>query len=91
MRLVPKRVLVIDLIIFFDVKEKQMKGKVKWFNRQRGFGFITGEDGKEYFVHYLNLKMDGYKYLEEDQSVTFDTEPTDKGVQAINVEVVSGT
>ena len=65
-----------------------LKGKVKWFAPQRGYGFIVGEDGKDYFVHYLDIVMDGYKTLSQDQEVTFDTKQTDKGIAAANVKVV---
>ena len=63
-------------------------GIVKWFNDQKGFGFICGEDGKDDFVHYKNILMNGRKTLEENQRVSFDTEDTDKGTQAINVSVI---
>lgn len=63
-------------------------GIVKWFNDQKGFGFICGEDGKDYFVHYKNILMNGRKTLEENQRVSFDTEDTNKGTQAINVSVL---
>lgn len=63
-------------------------GTVKWFNDQKGFGFICGEDGKDYFVHYKNILMNGRKALEENQRVSFDTEDTDKGTRAINVSVL---
>lgn len=63
-------------------------GIVKWFNDGKGFGFITGDDGKDYFVHYKNILMNGRKTLEENQRVSFDTEDTDKGTQAINVSVL---
>ena len=48
------------------------KGTVKWFNSQKGFGFITDENGKDVFVHYSGLNMEGYKNLEENQKVEFD-------------------
>ena len=51
-----------------------MTGKVKWFNAEKGFGFIEGEDGKDVFVHFSAIAMEGYKTLEEGQKVTFDTE-----------------
>ena len=65
-------------------------GIVKWFNDQKGFGFICGEDGEDYFADYKNILMNGRKTLEENQRVSFDTEDTDKGTQAINVSVLEG-
>ena len=62
-----------------------MKGKVKWFNNQKGYGFISDENGKDVFVHYSGLNMEGYKTLEENQEVSFDVVDGDKGPQAINV------
>jgi CspA family cold shock protein len=62
-----------------------MKGKVKWFSKNKGYGFISGEDGQEYFVHWRSLLGEGYKILQEDDEVEFEIEQTDKGVQAINV------
>ena len=62
-----------------------MTGKVKWFNNQRGFGFISGDDGKEVFVHYSGIVGGGFKALAEDDSVKYDIKETEKGVQAINV------
>ncbi|MCK4338380.1 MAG: cold shock domain-containing protein [Candidatus Cloacimonetes bacterium] len=66
-----------------------MKGKVKWFNKSKGYGFITGEDGKEYFVHWRSIKEEGYKTLIEDDDVEFKTTETEKGIQAIEVSKVS--
>ena len=60
-----------------------MKGKVKFFNNAKGFGFISGEDGKEYFVHTTGLK-DGVSIREGD-SVLFEIEQGDKGPKAVNV------
>jgi len=62
-----------------------MKGKVKFFDTTRGFGFITADDGKEYFVHQTGLK-EGVT-LHENDSVTFDVEEGDRGPKAVNVEV----
>jgi CspA family cold shock protein len=64
-------------------------GTVKWFNDQKGFGFIEREEGKDVFVHYSAIVGDGYRSLEEGQSVQFDIEETDKGPQAVNVQVIS--
>jgi cold shock protein len=61
------------------------KGKVKWFSNQKGYGFITGEDGKDVFVHYSAVKGDGYKTLEEGQEVEFEVSQGAKGDQATNV------
>lgn len=61
----------------------KMKGNVKFFNQTRGFGFIAGEDGKEYFVHQTGLK-EGVTISEND-SVIFDIEKGDKGPKAVNV------
>ena len=49
-----------------------MKGTVKWFNQDKGFGFITGEDGKEVFAHYSQIQKDGFKSLEENEEVTYE-------------------
>lgn len=62
-----------------------MKGTVKWFNNQKGFGFICDEDGKDVFVHYSGINMDGFKSLEENAEVEFDVVESEKGPQAVNV------
>jgi len=64
------------------------KGTVKWFNNQKGYGFITGEDGKDVFVHFSGLNMEGFKTLDEGQNVEYDVTEGDKGPQATNVNVV---
>ena len=61
------------------------KGTVKWFNNQKGYGFITLEDGKEVFVHYTGLNMEGFKTLDQGQAVEFDIIEGEKGPQAVNV------
>ena len=65
-----------------------MKGTVKWFNNQKGYGFITAEDGKDVFVHFSGLNMEGFKTLEEGAAVEFDITDGAKGPQAVNVTVV---
>ena len=60
-------------------------GTVKWFNNQKGYGFISDADGNDVFVHYTGLNMEGYKTLEEGQEVEFDVTDGAKGPQAINV------
>ena len=67
-----------------------MKGKVKWFDGKKGYGFITGEDGKEVFVHYSGIVKDGFKALNEKQEVEYELGEGSKGIQAINVKVVEG-
>lgn len=62
-----------------------MKGKVKWFNADKGFGFIVAEDGKDVFVHFSAIIADGYKALEEGQNVSFDVEVGQRGQLAKNV------
>ena len=64
------------------------KGTVRWFNNQKGYGFITAEDGKDVFVHFSGLNMEGFKTLEEGAAVEFDITDGAKGPQAVNVEVV---
>jgi CspA family cold shock protein len=65
-----------------------VKGKVKYFDTKKGYGFITNDEGKDVFVHYTGIKSDGFKNLEKDQEVVFDVKNTDRGHQAINVEVI---
>ncbi len=62
-----------------------MKGTVKWFNSQKGYGFISREDGGDVFVHYSGLNMEGYRTLDEGQAVEFDILDGPKGQQAANV------
>ena len=62
-----------------------MKGKVKWFNAKKGFGFISDEEGKDVFVHFSALNMDGFKVLEDGEDVEFDVIEGEKGPQATNV------
>ncbi|MGE5606442.1 MAG: cold shock domain-containing protein [Bacteroidota bacterium] len=62
-----------------------MQGKVKWFNSDKGFGFIEREGGDDVFVHFSAIQMDGYKTLEEGQMVEFDIVKGDRGPQAANV------
>ena len=63
-------------------------GTVKFFNAEKGFGFITREGGNDVFVHYSNIQSEGYKTLDEGQRVEFDVAPGKKGYEAQNVRVV---
>ena len=65
-----------------------MNGTVKWFNNQKGYGFISDAEGNDVFVHYSGLNMDGYKSLEECAAVEFDVTEGAKGPQATNVTVI---
>jgi cold shock protein len=70
-------------------KEHAMpKGTVKWFNREKGYGFITPEEGKDVFVHYTGIAGEGFRNLEEGQIVEFEITQGQKGPQAQNVRVV---
>lgn len=62
-----------------------MQGRVKWFNAEKGFGFIEREDGDDVFVHFSAIQQDGYKSLEEGQQVEFDIVDGARGTQAANV------
>lgn len=62
-----------------------MTGTVKWFNAQKGYGFITAEDGTDYFVHHSRIKMDGFRKLDEGDIVEFDVESEEKGIAAVDV------
>lgn len=64
------------------------RGKVKWFNSEKGFGFIEREGGKDVFVHFSAIEMDGYKTLEEGTEVEFEVIEGAKGPQAANVSRV---
>lgn len=60
-------------------------GKVKWFNAEKGYGFITSDDGTDIFVHYSAIQGEGFKTLDEGQAVSFDVSQSDRGPQASNV------
>jgi CspA family cold shock protein len=63
-------------------------GTVKWFNAEKGFGFIAQSEGADVFVHYKAIQMQGFKSLDAGQDVEFDLEQTEKGLQASNVKPV---
>ncbi len=66
-----------------------VKGKVKWFSNQKGFGFITPEEGADVFVHFSAVQTEGYRTLEEGDDVEFEIAETPKGPQAANVKKAS--
>ncbi len=70
---------------YFLMEGNTMTGTVKWFNNQKGYGFISDAEGNDIFVHYSGLVMDGFKTLEEGQAVEFEVTEGAKGPQATNV------
>jgi cold shock protein len=74
-----------DLEIF-DRRVKVMEGKVKWFNEQKGFGFIEKDGGGDVFVHHSAIQSEGFKTLQEGQRVSFDVQQGPKGPAAANVK-----
>ncbi|AEM73059.1 cold-shock protein [Caldicellulosiruptor acetigenus] len=65
-----------------------MRGRVKWFNPEKGYGFISADNGEDVFVHFSAINMEGYKTLAEGQMVEFDIVKTERGNQAMNVRKV---
>ncbi|MFR9498480.1 MAG: cold shock domain-containing protein [Rikenellaceae bacterium] len=65
-----------------------MTGTVKWFDSKKGYGFVTSENGKEYFVHFSGIQIEGFKSLVENQAVEFELANGNKGEQAVNVRVL---
>lgn len=65
------------------------EGKVSWFNEQKGFGFITGADGMDVFVHYTEIVRDGFQTLEAGEQVTFDLTDEEVGPKAMDVRLVA--
>lgn len=61
------------------------KGTVKWFNGEKGYGFVTRENGEDVFAHFSAIQGDGFKSLEEGQAVSFEVQQGDRGLQAANV------
>lgn len=64
------------------------KGTVKWFNAEKGYGFISGQDGQDVFAHFSAINGDGFKTLEEGQAVSYDVEAGQRGNQAVNITVI---
>ena len=64
-----------------------MTGTVKWFNSEKGYGFITGDDGNDVFAHFSQIQKEGFKSLEEGQEVEFEVAQGEKGLQAENIVI----
>ncbi len=64
-----------------------MNGIVKWFSAEKGYGFITTDEGQDIFAHFSQIQKEGFKTLEEGQAVTFDVVDSGKGQQAENIEI----
>mgnify|MGYP002754793947 CR=1 FL=1 len=78
-----------SVVTLFDLEALFMnRGTVKWFNNQKGYGFISDEGGSDVFVHFSDLNMEGFKTLDEGISVEYDLTEGAKGPQAVNVTVV---
>ena len=65
-----------------------MQGNIKWFNNQKGYGFITGDDGEDIFLHYSSIEMEGFRTVPEGARVEFEITQGEKGAQAQHVKVV---
>ena len=78
-------VAIVVTKLFFGRRKTMNKGTVKWFNNQKGYGFISDEAGNDVFVHYSGLNMEGFKSLEEGQAVEYEVVQGEKGPQAVNV------
>jgi len=70
------------------MEDYHMTGTVKWFNAEKGFGFITTEEGNDVFAHYSHINKEGFKTLEEGEKVTFDVVEGAKGPQAENINTL---
>ncbi|MDZ7859438.1 MAG: cold shock domain-containing protein [Candidatus Krumholzibacteriota bacterium] len=66
-----------------------MQGKVKWFNENRGYGFIRQEDGKNIYVHYSDIVGEGFRTLSENENVEYELEEKFKGIQAVRVKKIN--
>ena len=67
----------------------RIQGKVKWFNDQKGFGFISGDGGQDIFVHHTAIVAEGFRTLKEGETVEYECEPGPKGLKAVNVTRVN--
>lgn len=66
----------------------KIKGKVKWFNPKKGWGFIEGEDGRDFFAYFKDIQMEGYKALSQNEEVTFEVAETEKGKKAVEIKKI---
>jgi CspA family cold shock protein len=66
-----------------------LKGRVKWFDSKKGFGFVTGDDGKDYFVHYSAIQTEGFRTLQEGEPVEFEAQVGPKGPSAAKVTALA--
>lgn len=71
-------------------QSRRLTGKVKFFSNQKGWGFIARKDGRDVFVHYSSIRMEGYRSLQEGDLVTYELQETSRGPQAVNVERITG-
>ena len=80
--------IILPVMVFCEYTEEHTmsKGTVKWFNNAKGFGFIERKDGEDVFVHYNQIRGDGYRSLSDGQQVEFSVTKTDKGFQAEDVD-----
>lgn len=79
---------IVELAYGLERMDIMMQGKVKWFNAEKGFGFITSDEGSDIFVHYTQILGEGYKSLDEGQAVEFEVFEGDRGLQAKNVSKI---
>ena len=82
-------ILLYKQTIIIKEKVRMKSGIVKWFDSKKGFGFISGEDGKAVFCHYSAIIMEGYKKLENGQQVTYELGENEKGIIAVNIKKIS--
>ena len=80
-----RKVAVSAVRVFYLERMIEMQGKVKWFNAEKGYGFIEGQDGKDVFVHFSAIEQEGFKTLDEGQEVEFEVVEGARGPQAANV------
>lgn len=79
-----------DKLVASNIMEMREEGTVKWFNAEKGFGFILRDSGEDIFVHYSAIRGDGFRTLEEGQRVEYEVIEGQKGLQAQNVDALEG-